>query len=44
MKLSRKDFEFNNPRICYIMPKRIELDRVLINLYIPLKYGGRRPV
>lgn len=44
MKLSRKDYEFNNTRICHIMPKYIELDRVLINLYMLLKYGGRRPV
>jgi hypothetical protein len=44
MKLSRKDYEFNNTRICHIMPKHIELDRVLINLYMLLKYDGRRPV
>lgn len=44
MKLSRKDYEFNNPRICHIMPKHIDLDRVLIGLYMLLKYDGRRPV
>lgn len=44
MKLSREDQEFNNPRICQMMPKRFELDRVLINLYMLLKYQGRRPV
>ncbi|MBN2006291.1 MAG: hypothetical protein JXA21_23255 [Anaerolineae bacterium] len=44
MKLSRKDYEFNNTKICHIMPKHIELDRVLINLYMLLKYDGRRPV
>jgi len=44
MKLSRKDYTFNNPLICHIMPKYIELDRVLINLYMLLKYNGRRPV
>lgn len=43
MKLSRKDYEFNNTQICHIMPKHIELDRVLINLYMLLKHGGRRP-
>jgi hypothetical protein len=44
MKLSRKDYEFNNTRICQMMPKHIELDRVLINLYMLLKYEGKRPV
>jgi len=44
MKLSREDYTFNNPLICHIMPKYIELDRVLINLYMLLKYDGRRPV
>jgi hypothetical protein len=44
MKLSRKDYEFNNPRICHIMPKHIDLDRVMIGLYMLLKYDGRRPV
>lgn len=44
MKLNRKDYEFNNTRICHIMPKHIELDRVMINLYMLLKYNGRRPV
>jgi hypothetical protein len=44
MKLSRKDYEFNNTRICQMMPKHIELDRVLINLYMLFKYEGKRPV
>ncbi|MFZ1496876.1 MAG: hypothetical protein WAS72_07460, partial [Saprospiraceae bacterium] len=44
MKLNRKDYEFNNTRICQIMPKHVELDRILINLYMLLKYSGRRPV
>ena len=44
MKLSRKDYEFNNTRICQIMPKHVELDRVLINLYMLLKHNGRRLV
>jgi len=43
MKLSRKDYEFNNPLICHIQPKHIDLDRVLIGLYTLLKYNGRRP-
>jgi hypothetical protein len=44
MKIERRDYEFNNPRICHIQPKQIELDRVLINLYMLLKYNGQRPV
>ena len=44
MKLSRKDYEFNNTRICHIMPKHVELDRVMINLYMLIKHNGRRPV
>jgi len=44
MKLARKDYEFNNTQICQIMPKHIELDRALINLYMLLKHDGRRPV
>ena len=38
MKLTRDDYEFNNTQICHIMPKHIELDRALINLYMLLKY------
>lgn len=44
MKIERRDYEFNNPRICHLQPKLIELDRVLINLYMLLKYNGQRPV
>jgi hypothetical protein len=44
MKLTRKDYEFNNPRICHITPKHIDLDRVMIGLFMLLKYDGRRPV
>jgi len=44
MKIERRDYEFNNPQICHIQPKNIELDRVLINLYMLLKYNGQRPV
>ncbi len=44
MKIERRDYEFNNPRICQLQPKQIELDRVLINLYMLLKYDGQRPV
>ena len=44
MNLVRKDHEFNNPRIFHMSPKHIDLDRVLIGLYMLLKYGGRRPI
>jgi len=44
MKIERRDYEFNNSRICHLQPKLIELDRVLINLFMLLKYNGQRPV
>lgn len=44
MKLAREDYEFNNTQICHIMPKHIELDRALINLYMLLKHDGKRIV
>ena len=44
MKLDKKDYEFNNTRICQVMPKHLELDRIMINLYLLLKYNGHRPV
>lgn len=44
MAPSRRDYEFNNSRICHIMPKTVQLDRVLINLYMLLKHNGQRPV
>ncbi|MCA9948059.1 MAG: hypothetical protein KDE48_00295 [Anaerolineales bacterium] len=44
MKITRQDYKFKEPRICHIYPKRTELDRLLVNLYMLLKYGGRVPV
>lgn len=44
MKLNRKDYEFNNPHICHVTPRYLDLDRVMIGLYMLLKYDGRRPV
>lgn len=44
MKIERRDYEFNNPRICHLQTRYIELDRVLINFYMLLKYDGQRPV
>lgn len=44
MARTHNESEFNNPRICLVMPKYTELDRILIGLYMLLKYDGRRPV
>lgn len=43
MKLRKQDQEFRNPRVFYPDPKNIDLDRVLINLFLLLKCDGRRP-
>ncbi|MFT3769608.1 MAG: hypothetical protein QM820_29585 [Minicystis sp.] len=44
MKLRKPDQEFRNPRVFYPDPKNIDLDRVLINLFVLLKCEGTRPV
>ncbi len=44
MKITRNDYKFKEPKICYIYPRQIELDRLLVNLYMLLKHGGKRPV
>lgn len=44
MKIERRDYEFNNPRICHLQPRYLELNRVLINFYMLLKYNGQRPI
>lgn len=43
MKLRKQDQEFRNPKIFYPDPKNVDLDRVLINLFLLLKCEGRRP-
>src|SRR5580658_6441239 len=43
MKLRKQDQEFRNPRVFYPDPKNIDLDRVLINLFVLLKCEGTRP-
>ena len=43
MKLRKQDQEFRNPKVFYPDPKNIDLDRVLINLFLLLKCEGRRP-
>jgi hypothetical protein len=44
MKLSKQDQEFRNPKVFYPDPKSVDLDRVLINLFLLLRCGGTRPV
>jgi len=44
MAAKRAEFEFNNEQICLVMPKHIDLERMLISFYMLLKYDGRRPV
>jgi hypothetical protein len=43
MKLRKEDQEFRNPKIFYSDPKAVELDRVLVNLFMLLRCGGSRP-
>lgn len=43
MKLRKQDQEFRNPRIFYPDPKNVDLDRVLVVLFLWLKTGGMRP-
>lgn len=44
MELQKQDQVFRNPSIFHTDPKTIDLDRMLINLYILLKYNGQRPI
>jgi hypothetical protein len=43
MKLRKQDQEFRNPKVFYPDPKNIDLDRVLINLFLLLRCDGTRP-
>jgi hypothetical protein len=43
MKLRKQDQEFRNARVFYPDPKNIDLDRVLINLFLLLRCDGTRP-
>jgi hypothetical protein len=43
MKFRLQDQEFRNPKVFYPDPKAIDLDRVLINLFILLRCDGTRP-
>src|SRR5689334_12628309 len=44
MKVSKQDQEFRNPKLFYPDPKNVDLDRVLINLFLLLRCNGTRPV
>lgn len=44
MDLDKKDQEFRNPKVFYPDPKAVDLDRVLVNLFMYLRCGGTRPV
>ncbi len=44
MKLSKQDQEFRNSKLFYPDPKSVDLDRVLINLFLLLRCNGTRPV
>ena len=44
MKFDAADQELRNPRVFYPDPKNVDLDRVLINLFILLRCNGTRPV
>ncbi len=43
MRLKKQDQEFRNPKVFYPDPKNVDLDRVLINLFLLLRCDGSRP-
>jgi hypothetical protein len=43
MKIRPQDQEFRNPKVFYPDPKNIDLDRVLVNLFLLLRCEGQRP-
>lgn len=43
MKVRQQDQEFRNPKVFYPDPKNIDLDRVLLNLFMLLRCEGQRP-
>lgn len=44
MKLDTQDREFRNPKLFYPDPKNVDLDRILIVLFMLLRCKGSRPV
>ena len=43
IKLKKQDQEFRNPTIFYGDAKALEIDRILLNLFMLIKFGGSRP-
>ena len=43
MKIRPQDQEFRNPKVFYPDPKNVDLDRVLVNLFLLLRCEGQRP-
>jgi hypothetical protein len=43
MKLRKQDQVFRNPQIFYADPKNVDLDRVMVVLFLWIKTGGMRP-
>lgn len=43
MKFEPLEQEFRNPKVFHFDPKNIELDRVLVNLFLLLRNNGTRP-
>lgn len=43
IKLKKQDQEFRNPMIFYGDAKTLEIDRIILNLFMLIKYGGSRP-
>jgi hypothetical protein len=44
VKIGKHDQEFRNPKVFYPDPKNVDLDRVLVNLFMLLKCEGQRAV
>jgi hypothetical protein len=42
MKIRQQDQEFRNPKVFYPDPKNVDLDRVLVNLFMLLRCDGQR--
>lgn len=44
MKITTADYQYPNDKIFYAYPRLLELDRTLLNLFLLLKFDGKRPV
>lgn len=43
MKLNKKQYEFSNNAITHQYPWQLDLDHLLVNVYLLLKHDGRKP-